>query len=51
MIIDVHTHINKYHMHIDDLAVDYPDLKIVICHIGNPWIKDCMEVVNKNKNV
>ncbi len=38
-------------MHIDDLAVDYPDLKIVICHIGNPWIKDCMEVVNKNKNV
>lgn len=38
-------------LHIDDLAVDYPDLKIVICHIGNPWIKDCMEIVYKNKNV
>ena len=38
-------------IHIDDLAVDYPDLKIVICHIGNPWIKDCMEVVYKNNNV
>lgn len=38
-------------LHIDDLAVDYPDLKIVICHVGNPWIKDCMEVVYKNKNV
>ncbi len=38
-------------IHIDDLAVDYPDLKIVICHIGNPWIKDCMEVVYKNENV
>jgi hypothetical protein len=38
-------------IHIDDLAVDYPDLKIVICHIGNPWIKDCMEVVYKNRNV
>jgi predicted TIM-barrel fold metal-dependent hydrolase len=38
-------------LHIDDLAVDYPDLKIVICHIGNPWIKDCMEVVYKNDNV
>lgn len=38
-------------LHIDDLAVDYPDLKIVICHIGNPWIKDCMEVVYKNENV
>lgn len=38
-------------LQIDDLAVDYPNLKIVICHIGNPWIKDCMEVVYKNKNV
>jgi len=38
-------------IHHDDLAVDYPDLKIVICHVGNPWIKDCMEVVYKNDNV
>ena len=38
-------------IHIDDLAVDYPDLKIVICHVGNPWIRDCMEVVYKNENV
>jgi len=38
-------------LHIDDVAVDNPDMKIVICHVGNPWIKDCMEVVYKNKNV
>jgi len=38
-------------LHIDDVAVDNPNLKIVICHIGNPWIRDCMEVVYKNKNV
>lgn len=38
-------------LHIDDLAVDYPDMKIVICHVGNPWIRDCMEVVYKNQNV
>lgn len=38
-------------IHIDDLAVDFPNMKIVICHVGNPWIKDCMEVVYKNKNV
>lgn len=38
-------------IHIDDVAVDFPELKIVICHVGNPWIKDCMEVVYKNKNV
>jgi len=23
----------------------------VICHVGNPWIIDCMEVVYKNPNV
>jgi predicted TIM-barrel fold metal-dependent hydrolase len=38
-------------IHIDDVAVDNPDMKIVICHVGNPWIKDCMEVVYKNKHV
>jgi len=38
-------------LHIDDVAVDNPGLKIVICHVGNPWIRDCMEVVYKNKNV
>jgi len=38
-------------IHIDEVAVDFLDLKIVICHVGNPWIGDCMEVVYKNKNV
>ncbi len=38
-------------LNVDDVAVDNPDLKIVICHIGNPWIRDCMEVVYKNPNV
>jgi predicted TIM-barrel fold metal-dependent hydrolase len=38
-------------LNLDEVAVDNPDLKIVICHIGNPWIIDCQEVVYKNKNV
>jgi predicted TIM-barrel fold metal-dependent hydrolase len=38
-------------LHIDDVAVDNPEMKIVICHVGNPWIRDCMEVVYKNANV
>jgi len=37
-------------LHLDEVAVDNPELKIVICHVGNPWIKDCMEVIYKNKN-
>jgi predicted TIM-barrel fold metal-dependent hydrolase len=38
-------------INIDDVAVDNPDLKIVMCHLGNPWILDCQEVLYKNKNV
>lgn len=38
-------------LHIDDVAVDNPDLNLVICHVGNPWIRDCMEVVYKNPRV
>jgi predicted TIM-barrel fold metal-dependent hydrolase len=37
-------------LNMDDVAVDNPKMRIVICHIGNPWIRDCMEVVYKNKN-
>jgi hypothetical protein len=36
---------------IDKVATMFPDLKIVIAHIGNPWIVDCAAVVAKNKNV
>jgi predicted TIM-barrel fold metal-dependent hydrolase len=38
-------------LEVDEVAVDYPDLKIVICHLGHPWLRDCMEVVYKNSNV
>ncbi|MDQ6723684.1 MAG: amidohydrolase [Thermoproteota archaeon] len=38
-------------LNIDDVAVDNPELKIVMCHIGNPWITDCQEILYKNKNV
>ncbi|CAN5584999.1 hypothetical protein BH23ACI1_BH23ACI1_12730 [soil metagenome] len=38
-------------LHVDDVAVDYPKVKFVICHLGNPWFRDCMEVVYKNDNV
>ena len=37
-------------LEIDEVAVDHPNVKFVICHLGNPWIKDCMEVVYKNQN-
>lgn len=38
-------------LEVDEVAVDHPRVKLVICHLGNPWLVDCMEVVYKNKNV
>jgi len=38
-------------LQVDEVAVDFPEVKFVICHLGNPWFRDCMEVVYKNKNV
>jgi len=37
-------------LEIDEVAVDHPRVKFVICHLGNPWLTDCMEVVYKNQN-
>lgn len=36
---------------IDDLAVKFPDLKIIIAHMGNPWITDCATVALRHPNV
>ena len=39
-------------MFIEDIIVKYPNLKILICHIGNPcWIDETKELIYKNKNV
>lgn len=36
---------------VDEVAVDYPDVKFVIAHAGNPWIQSAAEVAYKNANV
>ena len=36
---------------VDDVAVDHPEVKFIICHLGNPWLTDAAEVVFKNDNV
>ncbi len=33
---------------IDDVAVDFPETKFVIAHMGNPWLMDAAEVIYKN---
>jgi predicted TIM-barrel fold metal-dependent hydrolase len=36
---------------IDDVAIRIPELRIVIAHIGHPWIDECLAVVRKHPNV
>jgi predicted TIM-barrel fold metal-dependent hydrolase len=36
---------------IDDVAVDFPNVKFVMAHLGNPWMQDAAEVIYKNVNV
>ncbi len=36
---------------IDEVAVQFPRLNIIIAHMGNPWIMDCAAVILKNKHV
>jgi predicted TIM-barrel fold metal-dependent hydrolase len=35
---------------IDDVAVRFPELKIVMCHGGYPWVEEFMTVVHTNPN-
>jgi len=36
---------------VDDVAVDHPNVRFVLAHLGNPWLIDAAEVVYKNMNV
>jgi len=38
-------------MRIDDLAMRYPDLTIIIGHMGTPWFWDTFSVVSRHPNV
>jgi len=38
-------------LRVDDLAVAHPDIRIVACHMGAPWVFDACEVAAKNPNV
>ena len=42
---------HSHPLNIDEVAGLFPDLKIMIAHMGNPWLMDCAAVVAKNKNV
>lgn len=45
-------HLKQSHpLNVDEVANTFPNLKIVMAHMGNPWLMDCGAVVIKNENV
>lgn len=36
---------------LDPIARAFPSLKMVIAHMGHPWIEECIAVVRKNPNM
>jgi len=36
---------------LDPIARAFPDLKMIIAHMGHPWIGECVAIVRKNKNM
>ncbi len=37
--------------HTDQIAIDFPDLTIIMAHIGHPFYLDCLMVARKHPNV
>ena len=37
--------------HIDRVAMAFPNLKLVLAHMGHPWQIDCIVVIRKHPNV
>jgi uncharacterized protein len=37
--------------HMDQVAIDFPDLKLVLAHLGHPWEGETLAVIRRNANV
>ena len=38
-------------IHMDRIAIDYPDLKLVLAHLGHPWIGETISIIRRHPNV
>jgi predicted TIM-barrel fold metal-dependent hydrolase len=38
-------------VNVDSVAVDFPKLKIVLAHVGYPWVDEALTIASKNPNV
>ncbi|MBA7507506.1 hypothetical protein ES706_06225 [subsurface metagenome] len=38
-------------VYVDTIAVDFPKIKFIMAHMGNPWTNEAISVATKNPNV
>jgi predicted TIM-barrel fold metal-dependent hydrolase len=38
-------------VHMDKVACDFPGLKIILAHLGHPWIGETLAIIRKQENV
>lgn len=38
-------------MYVDTVAVDFPNINIIMAHMGDPWVNEAIAVAAKNPNV
>ncbi len=38
-------------VNVDEIAINFPDLKIIMCHGGYPWVEEFMVVAYSNPNI
>lgn len=47
----VHPIKNDHPLQVDQVACDFPELTIIACHAGWPWVPDMVAVLRKHPNV
>lgn len=35
---------------LDDVARRFPDLRLLVCHAGHPWVDECLILMSRHKN-
>jgi predicted TIM-barrel fold metal-dependent hydrolase len=38
-------------VYLDKVAVDFPGIKIIMAHVGHPWVEEALSIAYKNPNV
>jgi predicted TIM-barrel fold metal-dependent hydrolase len=38
-------------VYLDDVARAFPDLRLLVCHSGHPWVDECFLLLSRHRNV